>query len=196
VELVGNRYALARRQRLAVARCACSDQALQLRRSHQVDPPALRDRELWLDGYNVVIALEAAMSGGVILRGRDGCCRDLANIYARYREVEETLPALRLVGELTATWGARRCCWLLDRPVSNSGRFRKTILDVAAGAGWNWAVELDFNPDKTLAQSKEIIATSDSVILDRSEYWINLVALVIAQRLPQPRVVDFSLNVT
>jgi hypothetical protein len=190
VELVGNRYALARRQRMAVARCACSDEALQRRRSRRADLQALRERELWLDGYNVVIGIEAALSGGFILRGRDGCYRDLANIYARYREVEETLPALRLVGELAAAWGVRRCRWLLDRPVSNSGRFRQALLDTAAGRSWNWEVELVFNPDKVLAQSGQIVATSDSVILDRSERWLNLIGSMIDSKLPQARVVD------
>jgi hypothetical protein len=190
VELVGNRYSLARRQRLAVARCACSDEALLLRQRRRADPHALRDQELWLDGYNVVIGAEAALSGGIILRGRDGCCRDLANIYARYREVEETAVALRLIGELTAAWAVRRCRWWLDRPVSNSGRFKKALLDAATGAGWNWDVELVFNPDKVLAQSDQIVATSDSVILDRSRRWLNLIGLLIEKRVPQARVVD------
>jgi hypothetical protein len=192
VELVGNRYALARRQRLAVGRCACSDDALKRRQAHRADPQALRDQELWLDGYNVVIGAEAALSGGIILRGRDGCYRDLANIYARYREVEETLPALQLIGELAAGWGARRCRWWLDRPVSNSARFKRSILQTAASAGWDWEAELVFNPDKVLAQSDQLVATSDSVILDRTQRWINLLGLMIQQRMPQARVVDLG----
>jgi hypothetical protein len=194
LELVGNRYSLARRQRLAVSRCACSDEAMRRRQSHEVGPEALRGQELWLDAYNVVIAVEAAMSGGVLLRGRDGCIRDMAAIYARYREVEETLPGLRMIGELTAAWGAKRCCWWLDRPVSNSARFRQAILESAAAPGWDWQAELVFNPDKVLAQSSQIVATSDSVILDRCDRWLNLVSLIIANALPKARIVDLSVG--
>jgi hypothetical protein len=145
---------------------------------------------LWLDGYNILITLEAALSGGVILRGRDGCYRDMASIYSRYREVEETAAALRLIGEFTSQWAVRRCCWWLDRPVSNSGQFKQAILEAAAGAGWDWQVELVFSPDKILAESDQIVATSDSVILDRCERWLNLACLVIEQGAPQARVVD------
>jgi hypothetical protein len=53
-------------------------------------------------------------------------------------------------------------------------------------------VELVFNPDAVLAQSHQIVATSDSVILDRSERWLNLVGLIIDRALPQTRVVDLS----
>lgn len=190
VEIVGNRYALSRRQRLAVSRCACPDAASERREQHRVGPATLANQELWLDGFNVVIGLEAALSGGVVLRGRDGCCRDLANVYARYRAVEETVPTLRLVGERASAWKAVRCRWWLDRPVSNSGRFKEALLEVAAREGWNWEVELVFNPDKILAQSDQIVATSDSVVLDRCERWLNLLAEVIEKNIPQAHVID------
>ncbi len=190
VELVGNRYALTRRQRVAVGRCSCSDEALRSRTQRQVDPSALSGEELWLDGYNVLIAVEAALAGAIILRGRDGCYRDLAAIYARYHKVQETLPALRLIGALTAEWGARVCRWSLDRPVSNSGRLKQTLLELANEAGWRWDVELVFNPDKVLAESEHIAATSDSVILDRCRRWIDLSRLVIGRGAPAARVID------
>jgi hypothetical protein len=194
LELVGNRYALARRQRLAVGRCVCSDEALQRRQQHQVEPAVMPGQELWLDGFNVLIAIEAALGGGVILRGCDGCCRDMATIYSRYRQVEETQLALQLVGALTAAWQVRRCCWWLDRPVSNSGRFKQAILEAAAAGGWDWQVELVFNPDKVLADADQVIATSDSVILDRCARWINLTHRLITHAIPQARVVDLGLD--
>ena len=42
--------------------------------------------------------LESALAGGIVLPGRDGCCRDIAGIHRRYRKVDETMPALALVG--------------------------------------------------------------------------------------------------
>jgi hypothetical protein len=152
----------------------------------------LAGQELWLDGYNVLIALEAALGGAVILLGRDGCYRDMANIYARYREVTETLPALRLIGQFTEQWAVRRCRWWLDRPVSNSGRFKQAILDAAANAGWDWEVDLVYNPDQVLKESDQIVATSDSVILDACGRWLNLAQLVIREGVPQARVIDLS----
>jgi hypothetical protein len=194
VELVGNRYSLARRQRLAVGRCACAEEVRQRRLRRQVDPEALRGQELWLDGFNVLIGIEAALSGGVILLGCDGCYRDMANIYARYREVEETFPALQLIGQFCAAHAARRCRWWLDRPVSNSGRFKQAILEAAAGAAWDWEVELVFSPDKILAESDQVVATGDGVILDRCERWLNLARLVIDAEIPQARIVDLRVE--
>jgi len=96
-ELVGDRYRLSRRQRIAIARCACSKAARERRQEHRVAPNKLRGQELWLDGFNVLTAVETALGGGVILIGRDGCCRDVAGIYSRYHKVAETVPALRAI---------------------------------------------------------------------------------------------------
>lgn len=192
VELVGNRYELIRRQRIAVARCVCSDAALVRRRQHEVEIAELQHAELWLDGYNILNALEAALAGGVILLGRDGCCRDMAGTHGGYRPVVETMPSLRLLGETLAEWQVATCHWWLDSPVSNSGRLKHVLLELAARMGWPWQVDLVFNPDKVLSESAHIVATSDSVILDRCERWISLSRHIVDLKIPQARVVNLS----
>lgn len=191
-ELVGNRYNLAARQRMAVSRCVCSAGDAQQRRRLQLVPEAVRGRELWLDGYNVLTILESALAGGVVLLGRDGCCRDIAGIHRRYRKVNETVPGLRLVGETAAAWGVTCCRWWLDKPVSNSGRLKKLIHEQAKAAGWNMAVELDFNPDRVLYESGQVIATSDGVVLDRCQHWINLTREIITERIQKAWLLDFA----
>jgi hypothetical protein len=192
VVLVGNRHSLTARQRMAVARCACSQQETQQRRQRQVESAQLRGQELWLDGYNVLSILESALAGGVVLLGRDGCCRDIAGIHRRYRKVNETMPVLRMVGEVAVAWGVSRCRWWLDKPVSNSGRLKTLILDVAGNAGWNMEVELTFSPDHVLSHTDQVIATSDGIVLDRCQRWVNLSRLLIAQQIPHAKLVDLS----
>ena len=192
LELVGNRYALNSRQRMAVGRCACSIDAAQHRRQIELAPSAVRGQELWLDGYNVLTLIESALAGGVVLLGRDGCCRDIAGIHRRYRKVTETIPALRLVGETAADWGVSCCRWWLDKPVSNSGRLKTLIGETAADAGWNMAVELVFSPVRVLRETDQIIATSDGIVLDQCRHWVNLVRHIVRERIPQTRLVDLS----
>ncbi len=191
LELVGNRHALRERQRLAVGRCVCSDAALQRRRDHCMVAEAMRGRELWMDGYNVLMAIEAALGGGVVLIGLDGCCRDVLGIHGSYHRVQETEPALRRIAGVVAELGISRCRWWLDQPVSNSGRLKSLMLDLARTEGWDWRVDLDMNPDRVLASSKEVIATADSVILDQCQRWFNLARLVL-ERIPKAHVVDLS----
>lgn len=192
ISLVGNRYNLVSRQRMAVSRCACSIDAVQQRREREVTTEQVRGRELWIDGYNLLTVLESALGGGVVLLGRDGCCRDIAGIHRRYRKVNETEPVLRMIGEAAADFGVTCCRWWLDQPVSNSGRLKTFIQNFAARAGWNMTVELVFNPDKVLWESEQVIATSDGVVLDRCCHWVNLARHVLTKRVPQARVIDLS----
>ncbi len=194
LELVGNRHNLTSRQRNAVARYACSQGDVQQREQRRVEPTDLHGRELWLDGFNVLTMLESALAGGIVILGRDGCCRDIAGIHRRYRKMNETISALRLVGETAASWGVTCCCWWLDKPVSNSGRLKTLILETARNAGWRMAAELTFSPDHVLAHTDQVIATSDGIVLDRCQRWVNLVRLVIAERIPQARLLRLEMD--
>ncbi len=184
LKLVGDRFQLTERQRIAVMRSACSDQALQHRRGTQVAAERLAGQRLNIDGFNVLTTVEAALSGGVVLGGRDGCYRDMASMHGSYRKVEETDPALTVIGEVLNEFRPAECYWYLDRPVSNSGRLRARLERLAAERGWPWQVELAADVDSVLAVSPQIIATADSVILDRCQQWFNLVREVLFRRLP------------
>jgi hypothetical protein len=192
LELVGNRHNLTSRQRMAVSRHACSHDDVQCRQKLRVERGQLKGRELWLDGYNILTILESALAGGIVLLCRDGCCRDIAGIHRRYRKLAETVPALRLVGETAAALGVSRCRWWLDQPVSNSGRLKTLIREAAADAGWNMDVELTFSTDHVLSHTGEIIATSDGIVLDRCQRWVNLARLITTERIPQARLLDLS----
>lgn len=191
-KLVGDRYGLTARQRSAVERCACSDAARAARQARQLPPDALAGRALWLDGYNVLTTVEAALSGGVILAGRDGCYRDMASMHGSYRKVVETLPALERIGQTAADLGASACVWYLDRPVSNSGRLRAIIEQVGAEHGWPWRAELVQDPDTLLRESTEVVATADSAILDHCRAWFNLARETIARHVPDALIPDLG----
>jgi hypothetical protein len=195
LKLVGDRHSLEARQRLAVARCACSDEAAARRQQRQVLPTSLAGACLHIDGYNVLTTVEAALAGGVLLLARDGALRDMASMHGSYRKVEETLPALRLIGQTLAQYSVSEALWLLDRPVSNSGRLKTIIEDLAAECGWTWRVELVHNPDFELAQSDAIIATADSGILDLCGEWFNLAREVVETRVADTWIVRLGARV-
>ncbi len=192
LKLVGDKFSLTQRQRLAVMRSGCSDEQAKSRKLHQVNTKELAGCWLVIDGYNLLITIEAAMSGGFIFKGCDGCFRDLASIHGTYRKVEETIPAVQLIGEFLKETAVKSCCWLLDSPVSNSGRLKTLIGQLAEENGWEWEIKLLQSPDSELSRTEEIIATSDSAVLDRCNKWVNLAMEIIQQKLPGAKVLDLS----
>jgi hypothetical protein len=192
LKLIGDHANLITRQRSAVMRSACAEQSLRQRTSTKVPKEKLSGKELWLDGFNLLTTLEVALSGGVVLRGRDHCLRDIAGVHGTYRKVEETIPALHLIGDFLQSLSLSRCVWLLDSPVSNSGRLRGIILEAAQEHHWNFDVQLVPDPDPILIQSKEIIASADSAILDRCTHWFNLNDHLIPCQTPNAWLVDLT----
>lgn len=191
-KLVGDRHALTERQRLAVSRAACPDQSRAQRARTQVEIEALNAEDVIIDGFNLIITIEAALSQGVLLLCRDGCIRDLSSVHGSYRSVNETTSAIQLIGEALAALKPRSVSWLLDRPVSNSGRLAKLIRDSAVPNGWPWTVETSFNPDREIVSSQRVVISSDGPLLDQVQQWSNFNRHLIEKRLAATWLVDLS----
>jgi hypothetical protein len=135
---------------------------------------------VWIDGFNVLVTVEAALAGGVLLRCRDGCLRDMASMHGSYRRMVETDAAVDLIGAALAPLRLGTVRWLLDQPVSNSGRLAERIR-AAAPPDAGWHCELVHDPDRPLrdAPAEVVVATADSGILDHGPRWLDLASLAV-----------------
>jgi hypothetical protein len=183
IDVVGNHHQLEARQRLALGRMLCSPEQRQKRQARALERTAARGRTLLVDGFNLIITIEVALSGGLILDCADGTVRDLAGLRGTYHPVTETDGALALIGHELASIAPARVRVFLDAPVSNSGRLRARILDRAQ----HWPFPLDAevvpNPDAILARADNAV-TSDSTILDRCGSWLNLARFIVDRHIP------------
>ena len=189
LKLVGDRHGLRERQRLAVSRAACSEQDRQRRKEYCVSLEQLRAQLVIVDGFNLIITIEAALSGGPLFIAVDDCIRDLSSVHGSYRSVEETDRAIFMIGDALQKLAPSSVLWLLDRPVSNSGRLAAKITDLASRNGWAWQVQVVFNPDAAIISSPAIAITSDSFILDHVARWSDLKSHLL-QDIPDAWMID------
>jgi len=180
-KLVGDHYQLAARQRTAIGRSACPDQARAYRLEHNVPVPELAQAPITIDGYNLLIGTESALGHAVLIRGRDQTIRDMASVHGSYRRVHETLPAIELIGRALVSLRVDRVHWLLDAPVANSARLKQMLTQHARDNQWPWHITLSHHVDTDLAQSDGIVITSDGPVLDKVDRWANLLAWLITQ---------------
>ncbi|MDB6136090.1 MAG: hypothetical protein JWM59_4333 [Verrucomicrobiales bacterium] len=148
----------------------------------------------FIDGFNLLITLEAALGGGLVFRARDGALRDLASVHDTYRSVEETDDALLLAGETLAEFRPASVTWLFDAPVSNSGRIAQRVRALAESRQWPWEVRLSKNPDQELMSLQHgIVVTTDSLILDHVRHgWFPLSEQIITRLPPGFLYLDFG----
>lgn len=182
LKLVGDHFKLSARQCTAVRRSSCTEKQLLNRKAKLIGSHQLQGKTILLDGFNIIVTLESALSGAVLLKGQDSVVRDLGSVHGTYRSVRQTDLAL----EAIRNWFAHAevgCLEIyLDQPVSNSGRLAQRIRDFANKNELNWKVETVPNPDKVLAQSQHIVATADAWILDECQSWSNVVFDILKNR--------------
>ena len=103
-----------------------------------------KDGCLNIDGFNIIITLEVALSGSPILLGKDGVFRDLAGLRGTYRVIDKTDTALNLMGKTLQELHVPMVKFFLDSPVSNSGRLKSKILKNSTQ--WGIPVEVELIP--------------------------------------------------
>lgn len=189
LELVGDRYRLKRRQRNAVARSACSDAERRHRLDARVVPSALAGCRLEIDGFNVLITVEAAFGGAYLFVGRDSAYRDVDPVRGTYRIVEETELALTALRQTLDALDVQGVTWHLDQGVSNVGRLKARLEEQAPG-DFSWTVQVEQEVDALLKTTTDPVVTSDSDILQASAAWAHLEALVHARHVPGANVRD------
>ena len=172
---VGNHFLLSERQRLAVMRSLATDAQLAGRKNRLVPISDLAGKEVWIDGFNTIITLEVMLSEGILFACMDGTVRDLAALRGTYRLIPETSEAVHMMLRILQRAETGKAVILLDEPVSNSGRLKALIADI----GEEYSPGLDIRVLKDVDRSlygRQNVITSDSVILDHCESWVNLAA--------------------
>lgn len=180
-ELVGNFYRLKTRQIQAVRGGSASESQIKNRKSKELNISDLKSKTIYLDGFNVLILLESLLSDAYVFEGVDDCFRDLSEVHGTYKRVNQTQQSIELTASFFQKSNVEKLIWIFDKPVSNSGRIKQMILDFAQENNLNWEVELEFNPDKFLAENSEIAVSSDAWILDHCKNWFNLVGYLITE---------------
>ncbi len=183
LQLVGNRYRLNKRQRLAIKRIGASQQAITERKNKEYSNKDIQNAHVEIDGFNLLILLESALSGAYLFEGRDGTIRDMSSVHGSYKRVNQTPESILLIGKSLEKLQVQSVKWLLDQPISNSGRLKTLLQKISDENNYSWKIELVYSPDKLLANSTNVIVSSDAWILDQTQSWFNLGRYIITNYL-------------
>ena len=189
---VGNHFLLSERQRLAVMRSLATAEQLAMRKAKLLTAAEAAGRDVWIDGFNTVITLEVLKCDSILFSCMDGTVRDLASLRGTYRIIPETEDAVRLLFDSLEEMEIHSATVLLDQPVSNSGRLKALIAELAVEYPFALDIQIQKDVDRELYE-KENVISSDSIILDRCLSWINLAAVCMERQNRQGlRVWDYQ----
>lgn len=187
---VGNHYLLSDRQRLAIVRATSTKEIIAERKTKCIGTD-FTPKKVMIDGLNLIITLEVALSNSTLIKCMDGTVRDLAGLRGTYRLIDKTELALQLIGKKLMDMKIEEVIFYLDSPVSNTGRLKLLILEILSKFPYKVSVELVNNAD-VLLENQSNVVTTDAIILNRCKSWFNISSEIIDESIPSVRLIDLS----
>jgi hypothetical protein len=123
----------------------------------------------------------------------DGTLRDLAGLRGTYKLIDKTDTAIDLIGKRLDKMKIRKAIFYLDSPVSNTGRLKSRLLELLYK--YNFDIEVILIPNADVILNKlDHVVTSDGIILNTCESWINLAYEIVEEELPSTSYIDFEIR--
>jgi hypothetical protein len=144
--------------------------------------PALRDREIFLDGYNCIITAESLLAGFPVYLCDDGFLRDTRGFFRRYKAGSTTSCAIHEICSLLVEAGPSRAEFLLDCQISHSGELAGEIRGLMAQMGLFGDALCPRDVDRQLKSCGEIVASGDGNVIDSAPEAIDLPAEIARRR--------------
>jgi hypothetical protein len=182
LELAGNRYGLTFDERHLLHRGVFSKMDSQARRKKKVSVREIRNKDLAIDGHNVLITVEAALSGRPLILADDGFMRDISGLSGSFKKTEITDEAVQLIIMALKKWTPRKTLFLFDAPISMSGKLAEEIRDRLKQANLPGDAKAVKVPEKILIGFPGVIATSDTAIINPSKKVLDLAGYIVRKR--------------
>lgn len=139
-----------------------------------IPPEALKGQTIFIDGYNVLIAVESILGGSPVYLCDDGLLRDIQGIFGSYRASELTDPALSEILDILAKSGPERVEIIFDQQISMSGSLAAKVRGMMAERCLQGTAMTAKDVDHQLKIAKGVVATSDGNVIDAASSIIDL----------------------
>ena len=194
LDLIGSRYDLSFDQRHLLHRGIFSDADAVDRRKKKVSLKRLKDKKVAIDGHNVLITVEAALSGRPLILSNDGFVRDISGLSGKFKKSGISNRALHLILEVLKKTEPLHLLFLFDAPISKSGLLAGEVREQLKREhlpGDALAVRV---PEQILLGFAGPVVTSDTAIIDQSREVFDLAGHIIKTRIKPKSLLKLKTN--
>lgn len=179
IKIVGDRYRLNSIERHILLRGIAQKQKLLNRKNKIVDEKYIENKNVHIDGYNLLFTISNYLNGNFCFLAMDGFIRDCANIGGRNKKNLNFEKFIEMVFEFQKVLKPSKIFIYLDEPVSmskNDADKLKKLLEKNKSNknNGNFEIIVVKNPDSILTEINlpDVVCTSDSIILDKANAFI------------------------
>ncbi|RZN56285.1 MAG: DUF434 domain-containing protein [Candidatus Methanomethylicota archaeon] len=178
IKFIGDRYLLNKKQRLLLYRAIFSETTANIHKSKLVNPSEIKDNVLLIDGFNVILTISSAIEGKPIYLCDDGIIRDISGIYGVISKRNIDRPLEIVIAELSEL-KPKEVIFFFEKSVSKSGEIANRVRNLLKENKLYGDARLVPSSDFYLSSLKGIVATSDSIVIERSEKIFDLAGYII-----------------
>jgi hypothetical protein len=176
---VGDHHHLGARARNRLLRETFSELEIADTQSKLVSAEDIAGKGLVVDGFNVLITLEALITGGEAFLCQDGMVRDNAMAFANYRIQETTEAAADGIVSLLCGNPPKEATWVFDSQISGSGRLAEYVRRRMEESGLRGRSMTCPDADAQILRFDALTATSDTPLIRRLEAVVDLPQAVL-----------------
>ncbi len=181
VEFVSDHYQLELDDRHLLARCVFSEEEVKDHKDRLINPLEIEGRRIGIDGYNALITVESILKNDRVVLCDDGVVRDLQAVFGKYKMSDSTEEAIIKILKLLKEFNPGRIDILYDKQVSKSGELagfsRRQMTEIGVEGDARTTVGTDAK-----VWEYEISASSDRVIIERSEEILDIPAIFLERK--------------
>jgi len=179
VGFVCNHYRLDDESRRLLSRMVVAKAVCEKRTAKFLSCDEMKGRKIIIDGYNIIIGTESIIEKKAYLCD-DGVIRDIRGVFRNFKVVKSTEKAIELLFQFLKENNPDEVCFLLDSQISKSGALAKEMRGKIIYYGLKGDARTSKHVDYDLKNSKDIVATSDGVIIDAAEKVVNFHSCLVS----------------
>jgi hypothetical protein len=178
VGFVCDHYRLDVKARYLLSRTVLASEVAERRRAKFLPCEKIEGNSIIIDGYNIIIGMESILENKAHLCD-DGVMRDIKGAFRSYKVSSNTENAVGFILEFLKEMKPENVVFLLDAQISKSGMLAQRLREKISEAGLKGDARTSKHVDHDLKHCKEIVASSDGVIIDEAERVVNFLRCVV-----------------
>lgn len=185
IRFVADHFQLSTEERQILTRVIMPPNKIISRINKKVACNGIKDRNLLLDGYNVLLSVDSLLKEEPMWFCDDGYIRDSRYYFSKAKQAEDIEEAVDVVLRFLLEAGPKSVIFLLDAQISRSGelagfiRHKMREYEISGETKTSKLADFELKSEGANLEKNVILATSDGIIIDSVQEVLDIPACLM-----------------